>query len=152
VNDRAPESAEDLGPNRVGLVVGLMLGVPLMTVGVLGLWQHMDATPPANYLRFFIGGDLLHDFLVAPVAALVGVVIIRRAPALVRGPLRAALFTSAIVIAVAWPGLRGYGRARAPDNISVQPLNYATAVLTVLAVVWVVTAVWVTVEVLRSRR
>ena len=152
MNDRAPESVEDLGPNRVGLVVGLMLGVPLMTVGVLGLWQHMDATPPANYLRFFIGGDLLHDFLVAPVAALVGVVIVRRAPTLVRGPLRAALFTSAIVIAVAWPGLRGYGRARAPDNISVQPLNYATAVLTVLAVVWVVTAVWVTVEVLRSRR
>jgi hypothetical protein len=138
--------------NRTGLFIGLLLGLPLMAVGLLGLWNHMDATPPSSYLSFFAGGDIAHDAVIAPIAALVGVLLIRRVPALVRGPLRAALFTSAIVVAIAWPGLRGYGRMRAPDNASVQPLNYATAVLTVLAVVWVIAGVWFTVGAIRSRR
>jgi hypothetical protein len=41
---------------------------------------------------------------------------------------------------------------RAPDNHSVQPLNYATAVLTVVAVVWLLCGAWFLVDLRRSRR
>ena len=68
-----------------------------------------------------------------------------------RGPLRAALFGSAVMVAIAWPGIRHYGRMRAPDNVSVQPLNYATSTATAVAVVWVIAAVWLAVAIVRAR-
>jgi len=118
--------------HNLGLGIGLLVGVPMMLIGVIGLIRHTDATPPSSYLKFFIGGDLVHDLLVAPLAALVAFVVLRRVPSIVRAPLRAALFGSAVVIAIAYPGIRHFGRMRAPDNKTVQPLNYATATLTVV--------------------
>jgi len=138
-------------PNRVGLAIGLLLGVPVMLVGIVGIVRHSGATPPSSYIRFIVGGDLLHDLIVAPIAALVAFVVLRRTPAVARDPLRAALFGSAVMIAVAWPGIRHYGRMRAPDNISVQPLNYATSTATAVAVVWAIAAVWLTVALARAR-
>jgi hypothetical protein len=137
---------------RTGLIVGLAIGIPMMAWGVYAFFVHNAGNPRANVLRFFIGGDVIHDAVVAPIAALVGVLIVRRAPVFARAQLRAALFTTAIVVAVAWPGIRGYGRMRVPDNSSVQPLNYATAVLTVIAVVWLICGVWSIVDLRRSRR
>jgi hypothetical protein len=138
--------------DRIGLACGLAVGVPLMLVGIIGLLQHTDATPPSSYLRFLVGGNLLNDLVVAPIAALIGVLLIRRAPAITRGPLRAALFGTAVVVALAWPALRGYGRDRAPDNTTVQPLNYATAVETVIVVVCIVSALWLAIALLHTRR
>ena len=137
--------------NPIGLAIGLVLGLPLMLIGIVGIIRHTAATPPSSYLRFFLGGDLLHDLVVAPIAALVAFVVLRRTPAIARGPLRAALFGSAVMIAIAWPGIRHYGRMRAPDNISVQPLNYATSTATAVAVVWALAAVWLAIAVMRTR-
>ena len=137
---------------RIGLACGMVVGLPIMLVGIIGLARHTDATPPSSYLRFIIGGNVLHDAVVAPIAALIGLLLIRRAPAVTRAPLRAALFGTALVLALAWPALRGYGRARAPDNASVQPLNYATATATVIAVVWAICALWLAAVLLRQRR
>jgi hypothetical protein len=127
---------------RVGLLIGLVLGGPVMLVGIVGLLHHTDATPPSSYFRFFIGGDLIHDFVVAPIAAAIAFLLLRRTPLVARAPLRAALFGTAVVIAIGWPGIRMYGRMRAPDNATVQPLNYATAVATAVAVVWVIAGLW----------
>jgi hypothetical protein len=138
--------------DRVGLTIGLVVGLPIMAFGVVGLIQHTDASPPGSFLRFFVGGDAVHDLLIAPIAGLVGVLVLRHVSPRLRGPLRAALFTSAIVVAVAWPGIRAYGRVRAPDNSSVQPLNYATAVATVILVVWLLCALWLVVDLGRTRR
>jgi hypothetical protein len=49
---------------------------------------------------------------------------------------------SAVVVLVAWPALRGHGRATVPDNPTVQPLHYPTAVAWVLAAVWSGVAAW----------
>ena len=134
-----------------GLLVGLVCGIPLMAVGVANFAANFNATDFQSFLRYYVGGDIVHDLVVAPIAAVIGIVVIRRAPAIARAPLRAALFGSAVVVAVAWPALRGYGRMRTPDNASVQPLNYATAVATVVAVVWVTSALWLGVIWLRER-
>lgn len=138
--------------DRVGLAIGLIVGVPLMLIGAVGIWRHTDATPIPNFLRFFVGADLLHDLVVAPVAAAVAFVVLRRVPAVVRAPLRFALFGSAVVVAIAWPGIRHYGRMRAPDNSSVQPLNYATSTLTAVAVVVALAAIWCAISLMRARR
>src|SRR5206468_2417673 len=96
--------------NRLGLVIGCLVGIPIMLVGIVGILRHTDATPPSSYLRFFIGGDIAHDVIVAPAAALVAYAVLRRVPGVTRAPLRAFLFGAAIVVAVAWPGIRMYGR------------------------------------------
>jgi hypothetical protein len=149
--DRDLTTTTDAGTSNIGLGIGLLLGVPIMLIGVIGLLRHTAATPPSSYLRFLVGGDVVHDFLVAPIAALVAVLILRRVPAIARAPLRAALFGSAVMIAIAWPGIRHYGRMRAPDNATVQPLNYATATLTVVGVVVAIAAIWFAVRSARSR-
>jgi len=123
-----------------------------MAVGIANFAANFNATDFRSFLRYYVGGDIVHDFVVAPIAAVIGIIVIRRAPSITRAPLRAALFGSAVVVAVAWPALRGYGRMRTPDNASVQPLNYATAVATVVGVVWVISALWLGVIWLRERR
>ena len=68
-----------------------------------------------------------------------------------RAPVRAGLFASAVVILVGWAALRGYGRDHVPDNPTVDPLDYGSAVLTVLAVIWGAVAVWAAMAWFRSR-
>jgi hypothetical protein len=123
-----------------------------MAVGIANFAANFNATDFRSFLRYYVGGDIVHDLVVAPIVAVIGMVVIRGAPAITRAPLRAALFGSAVVVAVAWPALRGYGRMRTPDNASVQPLNYATAVGTVVGVVWVISALWLGVIWFRARR
>jgi hypothetical protein len=139
-------------PNHVGLAVGLVIGLPMIGFGVVEILRHTDATPLPNYLEFFVGGDIAHDALIAPIAALVAYCVLRRVPAVGRGPLRAFLFGAVIVIAIAWPGIRMYGRMRAPDNATVQPLDYATATLTVVGVVGVIAIMWFIGALLAARR
>ena len=54
------------------------------------------------------------------------------APLLVQTPLRAAVLGSALVVAVGWPALRGYGNKA--DNATIHPLDYGSAVLTAAGV------------------
>jgi hypothetical protein len=118
-------------------------------VGVVGGLRAASSTKPLLLAAWLLGGLLAHDALIAPLACLIGIAAARAAPASARVPVQAALFASAIVLAVAYPALRGYGRS--PDNPTVQPLDYATATLTVLAVVWGGAAVWTGLRVLRTR-
>jgi hypothetical protein len=137
---------------RIGLVVGLFCGLPFIAIGVLNIASDADAIPLSNYFRFLIVGNLVHDFVIVPVAAQIGWAVVRRVRGPPHGPLRAALFGTAVVIGIAWPALRGYGHHQAPDNPSVQPLYYPTAVLTVIGVIWFSAAAWFVVSVVRQRR
>ena len=57
---------------------------------------------------------------------------------------------SALIVAIAWPALRGYGNK--PDNPTIHPLDYGTSVLTALALLWAAVALWVLLASLRRRR
>ncbi len=120
--------------------IGLAVGVPVMTYGAVGL-VHQAGWPRAFAAgRWLAGGLALHDLvLVSLVIALVWV-IGRGTPRWLRTPLQSAVLGGVLVLALAWPGLRGYGNR--PDNPTVHPLRYGSALLTVLAVVWVLAAVW----------
>lgn len=52
---------------------------------------------------------------------------------------------------VGYLALRGFGRATAPNNQSVQPLDDATALLSALAVVWALAGVWLLAVAIRRR-
>jgi hypothetical protein len=89
-----------------------------------------------------VAADLLHDLVLAPLVCVLGLAIARFVAPPLRWPIRAGAIATAIVLLVAYPALRGFGRRTAPGNASVQPLDYTTAVLTVLAVVWGAALVW----------
>ena len=122
--------------------IGAVIGIGIMAFGVKGLLDEAPATQPNQVGLSLLGLDLLHDAIVAPIVCLVGLLLARFLPDRVRVPVRAGLFASAIVILVGWAALRGYGRDQVPDNPTVDPLSYGTAVLTVLAVIWVAVLAW----------
>ena len=107
-------------------------GWALILYGLRGVLHHSIDTRPAQLARFWIGGALAHDLLLAPAILGIGVVLSRLVPRrrrtfqqalIICGPL--ALFT--------YPEIRGYGHAlRNPTSL---PHNYTANLLVVTAVV-----------------
>lgn len=141
----------DVAPERAGITfwIALVIGFGIMAFGVRGALDELSSFP--DVAKWVIGADLIHDFVVAPIAVAVGWAVGRVVPMRWRAPIQAGLMATAITIAIGWPGLRGYGRHTVPDNPSVQPLNYATAVATVGGIIWAVVAAWLIIRVLRAR-
>ena len=146
---RADASDEQGG---AGFWIGAVLGVGIMVFGLKGLLDAAPATRPSQVAFGLLGLDVLHDAVVAPLACGVGLVLTRSLPRHLRAPIRAGLFASGLAILVGWAALRGYGRDQVPDNPTVDPLNYGTAVLTVLAIIWAGVALWCGIAWYRSGR
>lgn len=109
-----------------------------------GLALYLDATPDVDrrvdFAVWLVGLDLAHDLVLAPVAIAVGVAVARVVRGPLRAPLQAGLIASGCVLLVAAAPL-----ARTADgtrNPTIQPLDYTTATLTVLAIVWTACALW----------
>jgi hypothetical protein len=146
---RAGPATESRG---AGFWVPAVVGIGIMAFGAKGLLDAAPATRPNEVLFGGLGLDVLHDALLAPLACAIGLVLARFLPRWLRAPVRAGLFASGIVIIVGWAGLRGYGRDSVPDNHTVDPLHYGTAVLTVLGAAWIAVAIWSALRWRRSRR
>lgn len=109
-------------------------GWGVMAFGVLGLLQNSARTHPDQWAKWFFGALLVHDALLAPLVFGMGSLVARVAPPPWRKPLAQALVASGIIVIVAFPFVRGYGRSS--DNPSVLPNNYALGLAVTLAVVW----------------
>jgi hypothetical protein len=120
------------------LVLGLA-GLAGLGWGLAGFVSHPRQTVPSNALTWLVGGVLLHDAVLVPVVAVLGLVLTR----LVRAPYRAvaqgALIVSGALALATLPQWRGYGGA--PGNPTVDPLPYGRNLLLVLAAVWAVAAI-----------
>jgi hypothetical protein len=114
----------------------LVAGWAVIGVGIVGMFSQRDRTTPFQLVRYVVGFLLVHDLVVAPVVIGIGWLVTRFVPAVARGPLRAALALSALVVAFSWPLLRRYGEHATND--SALPLDYGRTVPVVLAVVWLV--------------
>jgi hypothetical protein len=123
-------------------LAGLVVGYAVIVFGAVGLLTHLPLGKVPAVALWVAGADLLHDFAIAPLVCIVGLAIVRSAPPVWRWPLRGALTGTAVVLAVAYPALRGFGRDTAPGNPTVLPLDYTTSTLTALAVVWALALAW----------
>jgi hypothetical protein len=126
------------------------VGWGLITAGVVGMFSQRDRTTPFQLVRYVVGFLLVHDLVVAPVVIGVGWLMSRAVPPVARGPVRAALALSALVIAFSWPLLRRYGEHATND--SALPLDYGRTVPVVLGVVWLAALVVLAVRVISARR
>ena len=130
---------------------GLVVGGAITLYGLHGLIGALGGITSRQFLQWFVGADVAHDLIVAPTACVAAAIIARLVPAPARAPFRAGVFATAVVVAIAWAPLHGYGHASAPGNSSVEPLDYATAVPTVLVAVWALAGGWFTISMLRRR-
>lgn len=128
-----PALADDTTSPR-GLLVGLALGVPVMAYGVRGALVDSSDTHPAELARWVVGLAIVNDLVVVPVAMGLGLLGRRWTPAWAWPVVRAGLLISAVLIAVAWPLVRGYGVD--PANPSLFPRDYGLGLAVALAVVW----------------
>jgi hypothetical protein len=131
--------------------VALPVGAAIMGFGAVGLLRDTSLTAAADVARWLVGADIAHDFVLAPIAALIGAAVARLLPRWCRAPVEAGLIASGVLLIVVFPALRGYGRDTVPDNVSVDPLDYTTATLTALGVVWVAAAGWLLIRIVRRR-
>ncbi len=120
--------------------IGLALGTPVMVYGAVELVQQAGWTRTFGVARWFGGGILLHDLVLVPIVLAVVWAIGRWTPPAVHTPLRTAVLGTALVVAVGWPALRGYGDK--PDNATIHPLDYGSGVLTLLALLWGAALAW----------
>lgn len=114
--------------------VSAAIGWAVVAYGVRGMFHHHVDTRPTNLARFFVGGALLHDIVVAPAVTLLGVAVARAVPASIRAVVQGALIVSGVLVLFSWPLVRGY--AHILHNPSSLPRNYTESLLIVLAVVW----------------
>ena len=142
---------QDLEPdtNPVLFWSGLVVGGAICLYGLHGLVGALHGVRSRQFLQWFVGADLAHDLIVAPLACLVGAAVARLVPVNARAQVCAGMFATAVVLAIAWAPLHGYGHASAPGNSSVEPLNYATAVVTVIVTVWTLAGTWLVIALLR---
>jgi len=96
-------------------------------------------THPAELVRWVVGLAVVNDLLAVPAAIGVAWALRRVTPTSAWPAVRAGLLCSAVLAAVAWPLLRGYGAD--PGNPSLFPRDYATGLAAALAAVWVVVLV-----------
>lgn len=136
----APTPVRRADARGVPYWVGLGAGTGIMLFGLRGALDHLDGPARRSWFEWLVGADVAHDALVAPAVCLVGALVARLAPRVVRAPLQGALGVTAIVLAVAYAPLRH--TAEHVGNPTIQPLDYTTATLTVLGVVWGLAAVW----------
>ena len=124
-----------------------LAGWALIGWGLRGAFHHHIDTRPAELFRFFLGGAVIHDLVVAPLVLVVGIGVARLVPAAARAFVQAGLIVTGSLALFAYPEVRDYARIlRNPTSL---PRNYTANLMGVVAVVWVTV---VAVAVVRARR
>ena len=132
-------AVDDVPRQGAGFWIGLVLGAPVVGSGVRGVLDALPGVQLTSFLRWFVGGAILHDLLVAPLVCLMAWGVVRIVPAVAAGPVQGALLASGVVGLVSWPFVRGYGIT--PGEPSFLSLDYAASVLVIWAAIWLIAAV-----------
>ena len=136
--------SDEPSTSRVAPIVGVIVGLPLLVVGVLGAVADGDRTKPFELARWVVGADLAHDLVLAPVVVGVSWLVGRIVPPVARGPVRWAAATTGVLCLIAWPFVRGYGRNETVPSLLDR--NYATGLAAYVAAIWFLALVWIAVR------
>ncbi len=136
--------------SRRGLLIGLALGLPVIAYGVRGVFVDAARTHPGELARWIVGAAVVNDALLVPLAIGVAWLARRITPARAWPPVRSGLLATGVVLLVAWPFVRGYGRD--PTIPSLLDRNYAVGVAAAIGTTWAAVAVWIAVSIVVRRR
>lgn len=131
-------AADDADRRGATFWVAMAIGGAITAYGALGLWAD-DGREIGSIGRWFVGGAVVADLVAIPLGAAVGLGLRRISPAWLWPVLRAALFTSVLVIVYALPLVLDQGGV--PDDASMRPRDYPTGLAVALAWIWGAAAV-----------
>jgi hypothetical protein len=126
----------------------LVVGWAFIAVGIAGMASQGGRASPLVVGPFVLGFLLAHDLVLAPAVLVAGWLLGRIVPAVGRGPVRAALALSGLVVLFALPLLGRFGER--PTDDSALPLDYGRTVPIVLLVIWLVVLMAVIWRLMRS--
>lgn len=135
-----------LGPLRL---LALVAGVVLIGVAIRYAAVRSIDVRPRLWVEWWVTAAVLHDVVVAPIAVLIGWLVLRFAPRAAKAPLQAGLILTAILVAVSYPALRGYGRN--PSNLTYLPRHYGSGLVVSLTLVWTACIAWTVLRLVRQR-
>ena len=135
---------------KFGSWIAVVVGWAAILFGALDYVAKRGTDDAIAVVTWVIGGNLFHDLFVVPVVMIVGVALAWLVREPWRTPIRAGVIASACVVVVAIPLLGGYGRKA--NNPTVLPLDYPSAVLTAVGIVWALAAGWLAVRLVRRHR
>jgi hypothetical protein len=116
--------------------IATAVGWTIIAGAIAGAVADRRDAQPLQLVRWVIGGALVHDLVWLPVVALAGMALSRVARGRLPRAIAWAAATSAVLVVVAWPFVRGYGRQR--DHPSLLPRDHATGLAVYVAVIWIV--------------
>ncbi len=108
-------------------------GGAVMAYGVYGLFANAAQTNPPRWVLWFVGMALFHDFVIAPLAFLVGVILAKIVPPSWRAFATGGLVITAVVTMATLPFVLGLGDS---SHASVLPFNYGLNLVIALGAVW----------------
>jgi hypothetical protein len=149
-SSQTPSQTNEETTSRRGLIVGLVLGLPIIGYGVRGALVDAADTEPAELATWIVGSAVVDDLLLVPLVLGVGFVARRLVPAVAWPAVRAGLIVTGALCLVAWPFVRGYGRD--PSIPSLLNRNYGAGLTAAVAIVWAGVAVWLAVAMAFRRR
>jgi hypothetical protein len=128
-----------------GLLIGLVLGAPLLAFGIGGALVDADDTKPIALAAWVVGLAVAHDLVLVPTVLALGWAVRRVVPdGATRGLLRAGLVVSAGLCLVAYPLVSGFGRSEAVPSLLAR--DYGRGLAVYLVVVWAVIGVGIIVR------
>ena len=137
------------GPLTAFRVLAAVAGLALFVVTAGYTAERSIDVRPALWVRWWVSAAVVHDVVVAPLAIAVGWLVVRFVPRVAKAPVQAGLILSAVVTAVSWPALRGYGRIA--SNPTYLPRDYGRGLALSLAVVWAACGAWVVLRAVRRQ-
>ena len=134
--DRIDNSNAPILNPRLFLVMAA-IGLITMGYGIFGMLINSEQSRPSDWVKWFVGSLLTHDFLIAPLVLLLGFLVVHWVPGRYRGLFQGALLVSGMVVVYAFPFVGGFGST---SHLSQLPNNYAFGVGVVVGLTWAVTA------------
>ena len=125
--------------SRRGLVVGLVLGVPIMLFGVRSALLDAHDTHPAELGRWLVGSAVAHDLVLLPIVGALAWALHRVTPVPAWPVVRRGAIVVGTLALVSWPYAAGYGAS--PGNPSLLPRDYVLGPLLAGAAIVAVTAI-----------
>ncbi len=136
-NDRIDNSNAPILNRKLFLVMAA-IGLTTMAYGVFGMLINSEQSRPTDWLKWFIGSLLIHDFLVAPLVVALGFVIVRWVPGRYRGLFQGALLVSGMVVVFAFPFAGRFGSTNHPSQL---PNDYSAGIAILIGLTWAVAGV-----------
>ncbi|MFG2003196.1 hypothetical protein ACGFNU_28950 [Spirillospora sp. NPDC048911] len=119
-----------------GRITLYAVGGALILLGLRGI---LTESKPREWMVWFAGPVLVHDFVLVPAVLLAGA-LTAWLPVACRRPVRAGLMVAGALTLVALPMMLSTGRR--PDNPSILPLSYGRSLAVLLALAAALTVGW----------